>query len=134
MVVTDHCHYTGKFRGAAHQNCNIQFRKSYAIPCFFHNLSGYDSHHIFMALKEIPKETFASETTVIAKTLERFTCMTVAGVTLKDSCQLWNCGLDKLVENLKDKGQREYKTLQKTFHTTYANFKKEWMVKGGIED
>ena len=112
VVVRDHCHYTGKFRGAAHQNCNLQFRKSYTIPCFFHNLSGYDSHHIFMALKEVEKKLIKKETKVIAKSLEKFTCMTVAGVTLKDSCQPIDCGLDKQVENLKDKGQRENKTLQ----------------------
>ena len=47
VVVRDHCHWTGKFRGAAHQKCNIMFRKTHQIPVFFHNFSGYDSHHIF---------------------------------------------------------------------------------------
>ena len=42
--VRDHCHLTGKYRGAAHNKCNLQYRKPKFIPVVFHNLSGYDSH------------------------------------------------------------------------------------------
>ena len=42
--VRDHCHYTGKFRGALHSKCNLRLRKGNTIPVFFHNLEGYDSH------------------------------------------------------------------------------------------
>ena len=42
--VTDHCHYTGKYRGAAHNKCNLKYEKPSFIPVVFHNLSGYDSH------------------------------------------------------------------------------------------
>ena len=42
--VRDHCHFTGKYRGATHVKCNLQFKKPKFTPVFFHNLSGYDSH------------------------------------------------------------------------------------------
>ena len=47
--VRDHCHVTGKFRGAAHWNCNLQLTEKVLI--IFHNLRGYDSHLIFDELK-----------------------------------------------------------------------------------
>ena len=42
--VRDHCHYTGRYRGAAHNSCNLKYRKPNFTPVVFHNLSGYDSH------------------------------------------------------------------------------------------
>ncbi|XP_022777882.1 uncharacterized protein LOC111319352 [Stylophora pistillata] len=42
--VRDHCHYTGKFRGAAHNKCNLLARRPKFIPVVFHNLANYDAH------------------------------------------------------------------------------------------
>ena len=42
--VKDHCHLTGKYRGAAHNNCNTKYRVPKFIPIVFHNLAGYDCH------------------------------------------------------------------------------------------
>ena len=42
--VRDHCHFTGKYRGAAHNSCNLQCRKPMILPVIFHNLQGYDAH------------------------------------------------------------------------------------------
>ena len=44
--VSDHCHITGKYRGAAHWNCNIN------LPIIFHNLREYDSHLTFRELSK----------------------------------------------------------------------------------
>ena len=42
--VRDQCHFTGKYRGAAHNKCNLFCRKPMILPVIFHNLQGYDSH------------------------------------------------------------------------------------------
>ena len=42
--VADHCHLTGKFRGAAHEICNLKAKVLEFTPVFMHNLDGYDSH------------------------------------------------------------------------------------------
>src|SRR5271157_5394427 len=42
--VRDHCHLSGKFRGAAHNSCNLNYKPPKFFPVVFHNLSGYDTH------------------------------------------------------------------------------------------
>ena len=49
----DHCHYAGKYRGAAHSICNLKFHVPNEIPVVFHRDSDYDYHFI---IKELAKE------------------------------------------------------------------------------
>ena len=37
--VKDHCHYTGKFRRAAHSKCNLNYKVLKDIPIIIHNAS-----------------------------------------------------------------------------------------------
>ena len=37
QIVKDHCHYTGKYRGAAHDICNLRYKTPKEIPVVFHN-------------------------------------------------------------------------------------------------
>ena len=57
--VRDHCHVTGKYRGSAHQTCNLKLKisaENIKIPVVFHNLKGYDSHFIMNELGELIKK------------------------------------------------------------------------------
>ena len=51
--VRDHCHYTGEYRDAAHNICNLKYKTPREIPVVFHNGSTYDYHLI---IKELAKE------------------------------------------------------------------------------
>ena len=48
--VRDHCHLSGKIRGAAHEICNLKYKVPNFFPVVFHNLSGYDSHQFIKTL------------------------------------------------------------------------------------
>ena len=50
MKVRDHCHYKGKYRGAAHSICNLKSNVSNEIPVVFHNGSNYDYQFIIKEL------------------------------------------------------------------------------------
>ena len=50
--VKNHCHYTGKYRGAAHDICNLRYKILKEIPVVFHNGSTYDYHFIIKELLE----------------------------------------------------------------------------------
>ena len=52
-VIRDHCHHTGKYRGAPHNICNLRYKIPKEIPVVFHNGSTYDYHFI---IKELVKE------------------------------------------------------------------------------
>ena len=53
IKLRDHCHYTGKFRGAAHSICNLRYKVPKKIPVIIHNRSTYDDHFI---IKQLPEE------------------------------------------------------------------------------
>ena len=56
--VRDHCHYTGKFRGAAHSICNLRYKVQREIPVIIHNGLNYDYHFIIRELAEEFKGQF----------------------------------------------------------------------------
>ena len=96
--VRDHCHVTGKFRGAAHWDCNINFQLTKKVPVIFHNLRGYDSHLIFNEL-----DKFDVKISVIPNGLEKYMAFFLnKNLVFIDSMQFMNSNLDKLVKNFPD--------------------------------
>ena len=65
--VRDHCHISGKFRGAAHFSFNAILKITEKVPVIFHNLRGYDGHLI---MKEI--NNFDEISDVIPNGLEKY--------------------------------------------------------------
>ena len=49
-TVRDHCHYTSKYRGAAHSICNLKLNEPNEIPVAFHSNSNYDYYCIIKKL------------------------------------------------------------------------------------
>ena len=111
--VRDHCHITGKFRGSAHQECNLKLLitpESIKIPVVFHNLRGYDSHHIMQQIGEIAKnhackknkrEEQRLKTNAIPSNMEKYMAFMLGDhFTFIDSFQFMSSGLDKLASNL----------------------------------
>ena len=65
--IRDHCHYTGKFRGVAHSNCNLNYTVPKNIPIVIHNAS-YDPHFIINQLAE----EFKGELNCIGENMEKY--------------------------------------------------------------
>ena len=114
--VRDHDHWSGEFRGAAHNGCNIAYRKVQKVPVFFHNLSGYDGHIIF---QKIGKGK-CKDPKPIAKSMEKYIGFEIGNLQFKDSLQHLSASLDKLVNNLADKAN-----IQGCLHCPYRGIKKD---------
>ena len=110
--VRDHCHDTGKYRGAAHNICNLRYKVPKEIPVVFHNGSTYDYHFI---IKELVKE-FEGNFDCLGENTEKYITFSVPlkkklenknlEITYKikfiDSFRFMSSSLYKLVDNLSE--------------------------------
>ena len=107
-TVRDHCHITGKYRGAAHWGCNINLKIIKKVPVISHNLKGYDSHLIF---KEFSK--FNVKISVMPNGLEKYMNFSLnTNIVFIDSMLFMNSSLHELFKNLSDK---DFKYLNEEF-------------------
>ena len=135
--VRDHCHFTGRYRGPAHNSCNLKYRKPKSISVFFHNLSGYDSH---LFIKKLGSPNKKENIDCIPNNEEKyisFSKTTVTGqytnkkgevknktfkIVFKDSLKFMSSSLGALVNNLpKD----AFKNLLKYFTPKQAEILKQ---------
>ena len=133
--VRDHCHFTGRYRGAAHNRCNLKYSKPNNISVFFHNLSGYDSHLFIKKLNTtmgnidcIPnnEEKYIS----FSKTIKTGEYKNKHGETkdkyfkiiFKDSLKFMASKLETLVKNLPEDA---FKNLEKYFTTEQIKLLKQ---------
>ena len=93
--VRDHCHITGKYRGAAHNACNLKLRlnsKTTTIPVVFHNLRGYDSHLLMQAMSKVE-----GKVSCIPNNTEKYISLSLGQLRFIDSAQFLLASLDRLV-------------------------------------
>ena len=72
--VRDHCHFTGKYRDAAHSICNLGFNVRSEIPIVFHDVSNYDYHFI---MKELANE-FKGQFGCLVENTERYKTFSIS--------------------------------------------------------
>ena len=107
--VRDHCHYTGRYRGAAHSICNLRYKIPKEIPVVFHNGSKYDYHFI---IKQLARE-FKGNFECLGENTEKYITFSVPikkehdngkTTTYKlrfiDSYRFMSASLSSLVDNL----------------------------------
>ena len=110
-ITKDHCHYTGKFRGAARSICNLKYKTSREIPVVFYNGYTYNYHFI---IKQLAKE-FDGRFECLGENTEKYITFSVPiskrlgnskTVTCKlkfiDSFRFMSTSLSRLVDNLSE--------------------------------
>ena len=109
--VRDHCHVTGKYRGSAHEKCNLNFYLTDKIPVVFHNLKGYDSHFIMQEIGNIAKKNvyfdekkkkyYNMSINVIPCNMEKYLAFMLGqNLVFIDSFQFMSSSLSNLANNL----------------------------------
>ena len=101
--VRDHDHITGRFRGAAHNECNLNYKFTGKIPVVFHNLRGYDSHLIMSTIGKADKKI-----TCIPNNMEKYVSFSLGCMDFIDSFQFMSASLEKLICNLSKEGQDKF--------------------------
>lgn len=105
--VRDHCHFEGKYLGAACSKCNLQRAiKRNTIPIIFHNARGYDNHHLMKyGFGEFPELNVK----VISTSMETYMNISFKvddsdksiNLNIIDSCLFLNSSLAQLVSIVK---------------------------------
>ena len=124
LKVRDHCHFTGEYRGAAHNECNLNCKKPLILPVIFHNLQGYDSHLFIKQLAKVSGDlccipsteekyiSFSKRITVdhyYSKNMGKLLPQKFE-ICFIDSFEFLQTSLSKLVENLQSS---DFKNLNK---------------------
>ena len=135
--VRDHCHYTGKYRGAAHNICNLRYKIPKDIPVVFRNGSTYDYYFID---KELVKESdgnfeclgentekYITFSVPIKKKIENKDIEIIYKIKFIDSYRFMSMPLSKLIDNLSE-GLHNNKCLDCESCLDYIKTKNEKLI------
>ncbi|XP_065196385.1 uncharacterized protein LOC135827878 [Sycon ciliatum] len=118
---------TDNYRGAAHYQCNIQlsiYPDRQIIPVVFHNLKGYNAHHLIahIGMTEVEEVEYedsnqrkrikkVGEISVIANNMEKYISFKWRQYRFIDSMAFLNSSLDSLVSNIPEDALKLTRTL-----------------------
>ena len=105
--VKDHCYYTGNYRGAAHNSCNLRYKIPKEIPLVFHNGSTYDYHFIIV---ELAKGKIDCLGEITEKCITFSVTIEIANdnnKTIKYKIKVIESSLSSLVDNLSEINNKE---------------------------
>lgn len=94
IKVRDHCHVSGKYRGAACQSCNLYYKQPNFIPVIFHNLKNFDSHIVCESLGHFKNY----EIKCIAQNSVKYVSFSLGNLRFIDSYQFLGSSLETLVK------------------------------------
>ena len=127
--VKDHCHWTAKFRRAAHNICNLRYKTPKEIPIVFYNGSTYDYHFI---INHLAKE-FEGKFECLGENTEKYITFSVPidkeldngkAITYKlkftDSFRFMSTTLTRAVDNLSEIYKKECKRCKEKKSNHYA--------------
>ena len=94
--VRDHCHMTPgfNFRRAAHNSCNLNYKKLSFMPVIFHNLRGYDSH---LKLSKVD-QLHPRKISCIPNNKEKYITFSIGFLRFIDSLQFLSCNFLYVLE------------------------------------
>ena len=116
--VGHHDHITGRYRGSALSDCNINLKLTKNVLVTFHNLRGYDSHLIMQKI-----DKFDVKVDVIPNGLEKYMAFIInKSLVFIDRMRFMNSSLDALVKNLTD---NDSKNLPQEFNGEQLNLVKQ---------
>ena len=99
--VRDHCHYTGKYTGAAHNICNLRYKVPKEIPVVLHNGLVKEFEGNFECLGE-NTEKYITFSVPIKKKIENKDLQITYKIKFIDSYRFMSSSLSKLVDNLSE--------------------------------
>ena len=118
VKIGDHCHITGKYRGSAHRDCNMNVKLNHKVLVVFHNLQNYDSHIIMKVLGK-----FNLKLNAVPNRLEKYMSFNINNIlNFIDSFQFLLSSLDSLVKNL---GKNDFKYLSQEFDNNVLDLVKQ---------
>ena len=135
--VRDHRHYKGKYRGVAHNICNLRYKIPKEIPVVIHNGSTYDYHFI---IKELVKEfdgnfkclgesteKYITFSVPIKKKIENKDIEITCKIKFNDSHRIMAMSLSKLIDNLSE-GIHNNKCVDCKSYLDYIKTKNERLI------